>query len=103
MQMHSKNSLLRRIRLPLSQATIATAARGGWRRLFTFITILMGCACMLSAQPTAVSVTPTSGSGGSQVFTAVFTDTKGGDRYYGGRHVRDVGRETGQQLGMVGP
>jgi hypothetical protein len=47
-------------------------------RLFTFTTILIGCACLLSAQPTPVSVTPSSGSAGSQVFSAVFTDAKGG-------------------------
>jgi hypothetical protein len=90
MQMKSKNSLLRRIRLPLSQATKVTAAKRasaamamsppsrGFGRLISGFSILIGCAGMLSAQPSPVSVTPSSGSGGTQVFTVVVNDTNGG-------------------------
>lgn len=76
MRTHSNNSLLRRFRLPLSQATRA-AARQIFRRLFTSIAILIGCVGLANAQPAPVSVTPSSGSGGSQVFTVVVTDTHG--------------------------
>jgi hypothetical protein len=71
------NSLLRRFRLPLSQATQATAARRAFRRLFTSIALLIICVGVADAQPAPVSVTPSSGSGGSQVFTVVVTDTNG--------------------------
>jgi len=85
MQMNS--NLLRSLSLlPLRQATAAKAVtRGrrvsirGLRRLLTFFSIAIGCATVRSsAQPAPVSVTPSSGSGDSQVFTAVFSDANGG-------------------------
>jgi hypothetical protein len=85
MQMN-RNDLFSRFRLSLSQAPKSTAATGaavrsigGLPRSIIFLCILIGCATMrLSAQPVPVSLTPSSGSGGSQVFTAVFSDPKGG-------------------------
>lgn len=89
MQMHSKNSLLRRIRLltsPNSRATttgmpktktLKPVVREVAGRTAALLVILLGCAALLNAQPTPVSVSPTSGSGGSGTFTAVITDTNG--------------------------
>lgn len=73
----NRNNLLR---LSPSAESIARTRRHTLRSrlIAVFIMAVTFGAMRLSAQPSPVSVSPASGSGGSQVFTAVFTDANGG-------------------------
>lgn len=89
MEIRSRNGLSGWIGLPLSQAEKTPAKRspvmlsrpilaGALGRLITVFAILTGCACILNAQPSPVSVSPASGTGGSQTFTVTVNDPNGG-------------------------
>ena len=89
MEMCSRSRLLGQIGLLLSQAkkiavfwrpapvmrTIPDLPLG---RIITSCAVSIFFACILNAQPSPVSVSPASGTGGSQTFTLVFNDPNGG-------------------------
>jgi hypothetical protein len=78
MQMNSKLPLSQAKRSNVSTQRPAKSSRGLRGLRIVFSIVIAFASVRSSAQPTAVSVSPTSGSGAVQVFTAVFTDPNNG-------------------------